>query len=168
MWEEFFPQANIYGVDIDIKCKQFEGGRRKIFIGDQGDRSFLEEVVAGVDGSLDVVIDDGSHYFEHQLGTFDYLFPALSEHGIYVLEDVGGGGEKRTANAMKQIVGHILYWPSGFPGKDWPYLSSFPEDAAWVDRNVIGIAFYRHIIFILRGKNPSDNPFLKPIESKPY
>lgn len=37
MWEEFFPNAMIHGLDIDPACQQFQGGRRVMHIGDQGD-----------------------------------------------------------------------------------------------------------------------------------
>src|SRR5260221_11025638 len=32
MWEEFFPNAQVYGIEILPECKHYEGGRRKIFI----------------------------------------------------------------------------------------------------------------------------------------
>lgn len=34
MWEEYFPHATIYGVDIDEECKIYEGGRKRILIED--------------------------------------------------------------------------------------------------------------------------------------
>ena len=45
-------------------------------------------------------------------------------------------------------------------------LSEFPDEARWIDKNVIGIAFYRWIVFIMRGRNPRDNPFLAPLPSE--
>ena len=90
MWEEFFPNAIILGVDIEPSCRQYEGGRRRILIGDQSDPVFLQKIVDEAGGVIDIVIDDGSHIVEHQLKTFDFLFPRLSTHGIYVVEDTGG------------------------------------------------------------------------------
>jgi hypothetical protein len=163
MWEEFFPNATIYGIDIDRRCKEFEGGRRRIFIGDQSDYTFLHQVLSEIRDPLDIVIDDGSHRPDHQLKTFDFLFPALSSHGIYVIEDTGGcvgDVSLRTINALKEIIDHIMYWPKGFVPENWGYLSKFSDETAWIDKNVIGIAFYRWIVFIMRGRNPEDNPFL--------
>ena len=162
MWEEFFPNATIYGIDIDAACVQFAGARRKILIGDQGDPAFLQTVINRTGGSFDIVIDDGSHTMDDQLRSFEYLFPALTNHGVYVIEDVGVGDTKQlTLNALKKIVDHINYWPEGTASADWPYISSFPESATWIDKHVIGIAFYRYIVFILKGRNPQDNPYLK-------
>ena len=67
MWEEFFPNATVYGVDINPQCQQFEGDRRRVFIGDQSDLAFLDKVVNEAGGSLDIVIDDGSHRVEREL-----------------------------------------------------------------------------------------------------
>ena len=161
MWEEFFPAATIYGIDIEPNCKQFEGGRRRVFIGDQGDTTFLQSVADQIDAPLDIIIDDGSHRVSHQLATFETLFPRMSDHGIYVIEDTGGCvGDTglRTVNSMKALLDHVFYWPPGFPGERWRYCSSYPN-GSWADRDIIGIAFYAWMVFVMRGRNPEDNPF---------
>ena len=84
MWEEFFPNAVIHGVDIDQKCQQIEGGRVRIHIGSQNDMVFLNEVVASAGGPFDIVIDDGSHLIDHQINTFNFLFPRMSDHGRFL------------------------------------------------------------------------------------
>lgn len=161
MWEEFFPNATIYGVDVDPAVREFEGGRRKILIGDQSDLSFLKSLIDRVDGGLDVVIDDASHNMRHQLITFNALFPALTDHGVYVIEDTGGlSGSQKTVDRMKELVDSIMYWPSSQDSADWPQLWTLPDGAGWADRNAIGIAFYRWIVFVHRGHNPEDNPHL--------
>jgi len=161
-WEEFFPNAIIHGVDIDPDCRSCEGGRRRIHIGDQSDVSFLCSLLGEI-GAPDIVIDDGSHRVEHQLTTFGYLFPRMTDHGIYAIEDVGGCANDTalaTPSALKSLVDAINYWPADREGADWIRVDRFDERAKWVDRNTIGVAFYRHIIFAMRGHNPSDNPYL--------
>ncbi len=163
MWEEFFPNAEIYGIDINPNCKKFEGGRRHVLIGDQSDPQFLNHVLDQVDGNLDVVIDDGSHIVQHQLASFEVLFPAMSSHGIYAMEDTGGvvgDYERFTVNSLQKLAENVLYWPEGFPPEDWPYLSCFPESASWADRHVVGVAVYRWLAFVFRGNNPNDNRYL--------
>lgn len=162
MWEEFFPNATIWGVDINPACKVLEGGRKRVRIGDQSDPAFLASLVKEA-GHFDVVIDDGSHQVAHQLATFDFLFPHLSDHGVYVIEDTGGvvgDTELQTVESMKRLVDHVMYWPPGVPASAWPSVSTFPESSTWGDRNIIGVAFYRWLVFVFRGRNPQDNAFL--------
>lgn len=164
MWEEFFPNATIYGIDIDPNCKKFEGDRRQVFIGDQSDKTFLNNFVDEIGGGLDIVIDDGSHIVQHQLDSFEILFPAMSRHGIYAMEDTGGpvgDYENFTVNSLQKLAENVLYWPEGYRPEDWSYLSSFPESANWADRNVVGVAVYRWLAFVFRGCNPGDNQYLR-------
>jgi spermidine synthase len=164
MWSEFFPNATIYGIDIDPSCKAHENERIKITIGDQGDRNFLEEYKGKFKKPFDIIIDDGSHKIEHQLLSFEVLFSALSSHGMYAIEDTGGcvGDENLiTVNALKKCVDNIFFWPRGLDGGQWSYLSSFDKyDANWWDKHVTGIAFYRWLVIVMKGRNPEDNPYL--------
>jgi hypothetical protein len=165
MWEEFFPNAIVYGMDIDPACKQFEGGRRRMLIGDQGDDLFLRKVTDNVSAPFDVIIDDGSHRVADQLRSFQSLFPTMSDHGVYVMEDTGGvvgDYQLKTVKTLSTLVRDIMFWPPGFKPQDWPHLASFSPETPWATRNVIGIAFYRWIVFVMRGHNPEDNPFLTP------
>jgi len=87
MWKEYFPNAIIYGIDIDPSCKQYEDERIKIFIGDQNDEAFLNKVKQDI-GEYDILIDDGSHINKHQILTFNILYENLSKGGYYVIEDL--------------------------------------------------------------------------------
>ena len=68
-----------------------------------------------------------------------------------------------TVNALKTLIDKIMYWPEGFEPKNCDHLSEFPDGTSWIARNIIGIAFYPWIAFIMRGRNPQDNPFLTPL-----
>ena len=163
MWEKFFPNAEIFGIDIDPQCEKFTGDRRRVFIGDQSDRKFLNQFLDDIGGGLDVVIDDGSHLVEHQLTSFEVLFPALTKHGIYAIEDTGGvvgDYQRKTVNSLQRLAENVLYWPPGYRPEDWPYLTEFPDSANWADRNVVGVAVYRWLSFVFRGDNPGDNRYL--------
>ena len=86
MWLEYFPQAEIFGLDI----KDFSGLRKErltILRGDQGSPADLRRA-ASVLGPLDIVIDDGSHASFHQQLTFVHLFPCLRQNGMYIVEDL--------------------------------------------------------------------------------
>ena len=76
LWEEYFQNADIIGLDINPDCKQYEGGRRKVYIGSQDDGVLLWKI-STENSPLSIIIDDGSHYWEHQIKTFNELFPIL-------------------------------------------------------------------------------------------
>jgi 23S rRNA U2552 (ribose-2'-O)-methylase RlmE/FtsJ len=87
MWREYFGAATrIYGIDINPDARQQQDIVTKVFIGDQQDRSFLRAVLREI-GRPDVVIDDGGHTANQQITAFEELYPALSDAGLYVVED---------------------------------------------------------------------------------
>lgn len=93
MWEEYFPNAIIYGIDIEPNTKQYESGRIKILVGDQNDDNFLESVSQQI-GEIDILLDDGSHITRHQIKSFNYLYKNVSKNGFYVIEDLRNSYEE--------------------------------------------------------------------------
>tara|TARA_Y100000114_G_scaffold54422_1_gene49763 strand:+ start:465 stop:1139 length:675 start_codon:yes stop_codon:yes gene_type:complete len=87
MWEKYFPKANIFGIDINEDCLQFQSDRTKIFIGDQSDVSFLRNVKAKIP-KIDILIDDGSHRAKDQVATFEEMYYHVRKPGVYVVEDI--------------------------------------------------------------------------------
>jgi SAM-dependent methyltransferase len=88
MWKHYFgPEAKIYGVDIDPRCKDFEEDQIKIFIGDQSDRIFLNHIKNEI-GTVDILIDDGGHEMNQQIATFQELYDSVSDQGVFLCEDL--------------------------------------------------------------------------------
>ena len=85
MWRDYFPNGSIYGIDKE-ECYAVDEKRIKCFVGRQGSRRFLREVVEQV-ASLDIVIDDGSHRGKDSLVSFIELWPHIQPGGWYVVED---------------------------------------------------------------------------------
>ena len=85
MWRDYFQQARIIGVDIDPRCKQYEGGRIQIEIADLGDIETLKRLR---EYRPAIIIDDASHLWSHQIKALFTLFDALPSGGIYILEDM--------------------------------------------------------------------------------
>ena len=87
VWEAYFPNAVIIGADIDPGVPRFPGSRVIVEILDQ---SNVEELVnLGVKhGPFDIIIEDGSHQWEHQITSLRTLFPFLRPGGFYVVEDL--------------------------------------------------------------------------------
>jgi hypothetical protein len=84
MWKEYFPNANIVGIDIEDK-KFLEQDRIKVYQGNQIDSAFLNEVCSK--HNFDIIIDDCSHINLYTIRTFEILFPKLNQGGIYCIED---------------------------------------------------------------------------------
>jgi hypothetical protein len=85
-WAEFFPHAQIVGADIRSDAATITGERIDVEIGDCGNPNFL--INLGTKYQPNVVIDDASHRWSHQIMSFEYLFPALKPGGFFVLEDL--------------------------------------------------------------------------------
>lgn len=87
MWRTYLGSScRLFGIDQDPRAKQLEGVADKIFIGDPRDRAFLREVLREI-GRPDVVINDGAHTASQQITAFEELYPALSDDGVYIVED---------------------------------------------------------------------------------
>jgi hypothetical protein len=93
MWYEYFPSAQIYGIDI-TPGSHIDNDRITTFCADQGDVHALEKVVetAGYP-SLDIIIDDGSHQAPHQQISLAFLWKLLKPGGLYVIEDLLSNGQ---------------------------------------------------------------------------
>ena len=72
--------------DINPACKALEEDQIEIVIGDQEDRAFLAELRERI-GPADIVIDDGGHTMAQQIATFEEMFPAVRNGGVYLVED---------------------------------------------------------------------------------
>lgn len=86
-WSDYFYNSDIVGIDINFNCKQYETEKIKIEIGDQNDTNFLQNIHYKY-GFFDLIIDDGSHFSDHVIKSFDYLFNCLNSGGIYIVEDL--------------------------------------------------------------------------------
>lgn len=161
MWEEYFPNAEIYGLDIEEACMVAQKGRVKVVIGDQCSEKDLSQLP----DDFDIIIDDGLHSISSQIFCFEYLFKnKLANRGIYVVEDVIGAN--KVIDYFNNISKLSNFWPSNESGSIWsslndfdPYLEKdtrFNQDDIYYIKNVLGVSIYRHLIFIDKGKNPED------------
>ncbi len=98
MWEEFFPEAEIFACDIRKETLVNQGRIRSVVCDQSRPRSLHDMVAAFVTTELiddmnvpvsgfDVILDDGSHQLNDQLTTFFALKEFLNEGAVYVIED---------------------------------------------------------------------------------
>ena len=88
VWRDYFPNAQVFGADIDRDIL-FEEERIKTFYVDQTDPKSIAEFWNNVGlSAFDFMIDDGLHLFEAGICLFESSISKLSKHGIYIIEDV--------------------------------------------------------------------------------
>lgn len=88
LWNKYFPpESNIIGMDV------YMGGIGEHFKTIDNvsiiykdvttcKKSFLQPIM------FDIIIDDGSHYLEHQLYTFNTFKDRLTPGGVLIIEDI--------------------------------------------------------------------------------
>lgn len=86
LWKEFFPNANIYGLDINVNIPK--ENRLFLFEGDQSSEDDLNVFLKQVNVMFDVIIDDGGHTMRQQQTSLKVLYPHVKSGGFYVVEDL--------------------------------------------------------------------------------
>jgi hypothetical protein len=159
MWAEYFPRGQITGIDIAEKRLALDA-RIKFFRGSQDDPAFLKSV-CDARGPFDVIIDDGSHVPKHVVTSFHVLFPALTEGGLYIIEDVqtafwpsfGGsllhGGD--TMKLARTVIECLNHAELGVVGGS----RSLPEFA----RQIKSFRAYHNLFVIEKGDNGEPSNF---------
>lgn len=90
MWEQYFPNAEIYGIDLDESTKQYEKGRVHIVIGDATSQDTYDKLKAETGGAF-IILDDASHAWGDQRRSFELFWDLVSPGGFYVVEDLECG-----------------------------------------------------------------------------
>lgn len=87
MWEEYFPEGRIVGVDVDSQCIRYFGPRIVTEWADQSNYIFMRPLCER-HGPFDIVIDDAVHTGPAQLKAFYSVFPMYLHPGsFYIIED---------------------------------------------------------------------------------
>ena len=73
LWRDYFPNAQIFAIDI-AEYKQAELDWIKVFRGSQEDTAVLGEIVKQAGGKFDMIVDDGSHINSLTIKSYNFLF----------------------------------------------------------------------------------------------
>lgn len=85
LWREFFPNAHVYGIDIN-SCPILNNQERITHVvTDAYSDSFINMIG---DGELDIAIDDGPHTLETMQIFLTKYFPKVKRGGLMVVEDI--------------------------------------------------------------------------------
>jgi len=87
MWLEYFPNANIHGLDVS-DFSWFKHERFTFHRCDMDDRAEIARAAKEITPAPDIIIDDASHASHHQQNGFLELFPRLASGGLYIIEDL--------------------------------------------------------------------------------
>ncbi len=152
MWKRYLgPHAQIVGIDINPKSKDFEEDQIAVRIGNQSDVAFLGGLLDEF-GTPDVILDDGSHRMSDLTETFRFLYPRTAADGVYVVEDLHtaywdeyGGGVRREGSFIelcKTLVDEL----NADHSRD-----SLPPTA--FTRSTLSMHFYDSMIAFERGRH---------------
>lgn len=86
-WAEFFPNANIYGADIDRQIL-FNEGSIKTYYCDQLDAAAITAMWQQIEPQMDIIIEDGLHTYDANITFFENSFQKVKSGGFYIIEDV--------------------------------------------------------------------------------
>lgn len=85
-WCRWFTTATIVGIDKNPD-NPMNTDRAEIHFGLQDDIGFLESVANQYKG-FDIIIDDGSHVWNDQKISFEFLWDYIKPGGMYIIEDL--------------------------------------------------------------------------------
>lgn len=89
MWQDYFPNSRIYGIDLRSDYEYLLDHRTSTHIVDQSNKGELIVFASQFpEGHFNIIVDDGSHKSSDMILTFETLFPYLASGGYYVIEDL--------------------------------------------------------------------------------
>ena len=86
MWNEYFTNSKVIGIDISLSNLEFS--LDNVFVCDGTNAEAVDALFPGL--TFDYVVDDGSHFIDHQLASLDVFLPRMNKGGVYFIEDIAG------------------------------------------------------------------------------
>ena len=87
MWRDYFPNAIIYGLDVQTH-QFFTEERISTHYANQSSKDDIDSFINEFGGEFDVIIDDGGHDPIYQQISLGFLFKHLKSDGVYIVEDL--------------------------------------------------------------------------------
>jgi len=81
---EYFSDIKHYGIDI----ADYITIDKDLFTFYKGSFDNHEVIKQAGERKYDIILEDGSHYLEHQMKSIDIYLPMLKENGIIIIEDI--------------------------------------------------------------------------------
>lgn len=115
VWRDYFPNAIVYGADVD-KDILFSEERIETYYIDQLNPDIIKKCWEEIaEDNFDFILDDGLHTFEAGSCLFLHSIDKLSPTGIYIIEDVNQGDIRKYKEFFRRkefLVDYVtLYRP---------------------------------------------------------
>jgi hypothetical protein len=172
-WQAFFPRGTVVAADI-VPKQALGGGRRRVRQLDQSSAEDLAELCRQ-EAPFDIIIDDGSHFSAHQIQTFEHLFGALRDGGVYVVEDVQtsfwpgrvGGSETEWDGAhitdprfRQTCYGYFLELAKYLNHAEFVERGDLDARMLALAQDITRIAFEHNLIIVWKGENRYPSAFV--------
>jgi hypothetical protein len=100
MWNEYFKNSQVIGIDISLTNLEFQ--LDNVYVCDGTKVSDVDAMFSNV--TFDYVVDDGSHFVQDQLASLDVFLPRMNPGGVYFIEDIAG--DEPLALIEQRLSGH--------------------------------------------------------------
>ena len=109
LWRHYFPQATLYGFEYDqakidlAKAENIPGSHYSK--ADVSNKESMFNAFNDVGRMFDILIDDSTHFFEHQIKFVEVSVDFVGPGGILIVEDVfRGWGDARYTEALAPLL----------------------------------------------------------------
>jgi hypothetical protein len=132
LWREFWPDAEVHGIDMHIE-PAVDVDRMVIHLGD----AYTDEMVDSLPGPFDFILDDGPHTIESQEFFVANYVHLLAPGGVLVVEDLdaGHGAYGQLAAALPEEFLPCCYGVdlnAAAPDQKWQNHMLFVVDTRWM------------------------------------
>jgi len=102
-WQEFFPNSDIFGADIDTGIL-FNTDKIKTFYCDQTNPYIIKYMwnQSSLQENFDIIIEDGLHTFNANVCFFENSIHKLKSNGYFIIEDIINYEEHLFINKIKE------------------------------------------------------------------
>lgn len=154
MWHEYFPRANIVGLDLKNLAPGLDEKlpRYTFFQGSQADPKMLQKLLE--QHAFRIMIDDGSHLWGHQIFTFQTLFPWIEPGGVYICEDIhtsfGKQAEVYNGGATESAAHYFLRLSEAISaGRNWGQPESQDPSMFHIVNRIQSVTMIRHCAIVV-------------------
>ena len=109
VWKEYFPNACIYGADIDKSILFCEDRIVTAYMDHRNPKSIELYFEQLGDIQFEIMIDDGLHTFDSSITLFENSIKHLNDTGIYIIEDVFPENFEHFSEYFSKFEYHVEY-----------------------------------------------------------